>query len=325
MDNLVTLEEKCGSQNNMIGLASFSTGVSFLTMIFAIPLNSFIIVTLITENKKKNLIFFKIFLSLAAADLVTGLVVCPSSVNNHLKEALLLPLSTFEVYLFHISLFFADAVALIALTFLSLDRLFCIVVPIKYFKGLNKKFQTFILMLPWPLGALLVLPYFEFQFIRQLAFYTGINISVAIISLVATYIGTHYAFYKKSSVLSKECTGNTSQSASQSRITKTFQRLIVVFIIVYLPTVVAMTYMNVCQNCDCDIVHVMRDISLVSLLLSSFLRPIVFIWSLTCLSKKFLILFDGCFFTALGKTDQENHTTTEVFVIGSTSSENESK
>ena len=323
MDNLVTLEEKCGTRNNMTALTSFSTGVSFLTMIFAVPLNLFIMVTLITENKKRKLIFFKLFLNLAAADLTTGLVVCPSSVNTHLKETLFLTMKIWEVYLIHISLFFADAVALVALTFLSIDRLFCIVVPIKYFKGINKNYQTFIVMLPWPLGVLLVLPYFELQYIKQLAFYTGVNISVAIISLLATYIGTRYAFYKKRIMVSNKQKGNISQERLQSRITKTFQRLIVVFIIVYLPTVVAMIYMNACQNCDCDIVHVMRDISLVSLLLSSVLRPIVFIWSLTFLSKKFVKLC--CLFTARGKTHRENRTTTEVFVIGSTSSVNESK
>ena len=99
MDTFVTLDEKCGTQNNMTALSSFSAGVSAITMIFAVPLNLFIMVTLITENKKRKLIFFKSFLSLAAADLMTGLVVCPNFINFHLKEALLLPLSIFEVFL----------------------------------------------------------------------------------------------------------------------------------------------------------------------------------------------------------------------------------
>lgn len=192
MANFAALNEKCGARNNITALSSFSTGMSALIMLLAVPVNLFIMVSLYKEHKKKKLTFLKLVLNLAAADFMTGLIVCPSSVVVHLKEALLLPFTNEEIYLLHFSLFFADGVALIALTTLSLDRLICMVYPIRYFKGVSKKYQYLFLSLPWPLGALFVLPYFKLLFIRQLAFYTAVNIVVAIISLVVTIIGTRY-------------------------------------------------------------------------------------------------------------------------------------
>ena len=326
MANFAALNEKCGARNNITALSSFSTGMSALIMLLAVPVNLFIMVSLYKEHKKKKLTFLKLVLNLAAADFMTGLIVCPSSVVVHLKEALLLPFTNEEIYLLHFSLFFADGVALIALTTLSLDRLICMVYPIRYFKGVSKKYQYLFLALPWPLGALFVLPYFKLLFIRQLAFYTAVNIVVAIIGLVVTIIGTRYVLdnqtiKKNNCKQNKNMKSNEQESSSrnQAKITKAFQRLIIVFIIAYLPTAVTMIYMNVCEKCDCIVVHVMRDLSMVSLLSSSVLRPVVFIRSLTILTKKFWILCKCCCCCLLGMSDRkvERSSTIEVFVIGS--------
>ena len=332
MANFAALNEKCGARNNITALSSFSTGMSALTMLLAVPVNLFVMISLYREHKKKKLTFLKLVLNLAAADFITGLIVCPSSVVVHLKEALMLPFSNEELFLLHFSLFFADGVALIALTTLSLDRLICMIYPIRYFKGVSKKYQYLFLVLPWPLGALFVLPYFKLLFIRQLAFYTGVNIVVAIISLFVTMIGTRYVLNSQSKKHhnwrhqsnDKNMGTNeqeTSQHRNQAKITRAFQRLIVVFIIAYLPTAITMIYMNVCQKCDCVIVHVMRDLSMVSLLSSSVLRPIIFIRSLTILSKKFWILCNCCLRCPAGVGDRkvERSKTIEVFIIGSSS------
>ena len=329
MDNLAALNEKCGTRNNMTALTSFSTGMSALIMLFAVPLNMFIMVSLYKEYRKKKLTFFRLILNLAAADLITGLIVCPCSVNTHLKESLLLPISVGEIYLIHISMFFADGVALIALTTLSLDRLFCIVFPIRYFQGIKKKYKILLLILPWPLGTVLVVPYFELLFIKQLAFYTGVNIAVSIISLLVTFIGTRYALKKRNNTGApmqpneqKAPNENQAKITREAKITRAFQRLIVVFIITYLPTAITMIYMNVCRDCNCVAVHVMRDISILSLLSSSALRPFIFIWSMTILTKKFTNLCKYCFCcsTQLSNEERKRSSTIAVFVIGSTNS-----
>lgn len=331
MDDFAALNEKCGARNNITALSSFSTGISALIMLLAVPINLFIMVSLYKEHKKKELTFLKLVLNLAAADFMTGLIVCPSSVVVHLKEALFLPFSSQEIFLLHFSLFFADGVALIALTTLSLDRLICMVYPIRYFKGINKKYKFLFLALPWPLGGLLVLPYFKLLFIRQLAFYTAVNIVVAIISLFVTMIGSRYVLdiqnSKKNNHIQRHRNNDNNMRSNvqetshrnQAKITKAFQRMILVFIIVYLPTAITMIYMNACQKCDCVVVHVMRDLSMVSLLSSSILRPIVFITSLTILTKRFWIFCKCCLccLTRMSNRKVNRSSTIEVFIIGS--------
>ena len=275
------------------------------------------------EKKLKILFFYKLVLTLAFADLLTGLVACPSSISNHLKESLYIPLSDFEIYLQHTTLLFTDAVALITLTFLSFDRLFCIMYPVKYFNGISKRFHTFILVLPWPLAATLIAPtYIIFKFIKQLVFFTSINISFAMMSLVGTMFATRYALYQRSNVpISLDCSNKLPRrresiatlNKAQTTITTTFLRMIVVFIISYVPMAITVVYMNVCEDCDCTLIHIMRDVSIISLLSSSALRPVTFILNLKVLKKQFSKKF--CHFVVFTRRPRSRTKTLEIFVI----------
>ena len=74
----------------------------------------------------------------------------------------------------------------------------------------------------------------------------------------------------------------SSITKTQKKATRTFFVLVCVFIIMYLPTGVTMLYMNTCRDsCDCFTVHVMRDISTLTILSSSLFRPLNFIFTLT--------------------------------------------
>ncbi|XP_066920513.1 uncharacterized protein [Clytia hemisphaerica] len=322
---MIVMEVKCGATNNITALSTFTACSSAFVAITLIPLNLFIILSLMQEKKLKTLFFYKLVLTLAFADSLTGLLACPSSISNHLKESLDIPLSNLEIYLQHTTLLFTDAVALITLTFLSFDRLFCIIYPVKYFNGLSQRFHTFILILPWPLAAALVAPtYMIFKFIKQLVFFTAINISFAMMSLVGTMFATRYSLYHRSNVhVSSDCNCNiklprgkesiATLNKAQTTITTTFLRMIVVFIISYVPMAITVVYMNVCEDCDCTLIHIMRDVSIISLLSSSALRPITFILNLKVLKRKFSKKF--CHFFVFRRRPRSRTKTLEIFVI----------
>ena len=66
----------------------------------------------------------------------------------------------------------------------------------------------------------------------------------------------------------------------QQRATRTFLIMLCVFVATYLPTVITMIFMNVCTTCNCLVIHIMRDVSVLSILSSSVLRPLNFIMTL---------------------------------------------
>lgn len=67
---------------------------------------------------------------------------------------------------------------------------------------------------------------------------------------------------------------------AEKRATKTFIIILIVFIVSYLPTCVMMVYMNICRKCNCMLIHILRDMTYLSMVSGCLLRPINFIFSL---------------------------------------------
>ena len=407
------INERCGTTHDIKGLSIFSAITTSLSMIFTIPLNALIVFVLVKDRKQKlyKSLFYKLLLNIAIADLLTGLVTDTISVAAIIKELIVAHLSDMEIYFAHLSLFFTDAVALCSLTLLSVDRTIAIVTPIKHFQGVRRVAKHALIASTWIVGFCLVLPYFELDFIRQLLFFSSINIGVAILSLLVTIVmyklklkpsqrvsapiktvdrnqvvasssnnksqhvetsfneslNTHIIstynasksinetlFNKSTNIQSlsqtsetetrknecgeivkageikteKSCidinssekpltiiTENTKvirsphflgkpskkmsrvsktaqgggttnnllskqQRCDQQKATRSFLIMLCVFLISYCPTAITMILMNTCMTCSCEAVHVMRDVSIVSILTSSVFRPLNFILTL---------------------------------------------
>ena len=79
----------------------------------------------------------------------------------------------------------------------------------------------------------------------------------------------------------------SKQVRIQKKTTRTFLIMLCVFVATYLPT--AMIFMNVCTTCNCMAVHIMRDVSSISILSSSVFRPLNFILTLSHLRTTVLL------------------------------------
>ncbi|XP_066931935.1 5-hydroxytryptamine receptor 2A-like [Clytia hemisphaerica] len=346
---LEIIEEKCGPTHNQTSLSAAVSITSFTMMIFTIPFNVILIYVLIKDRKTKyKNMFYKLLLSIAFADLLTGLVADPLAVNMTTKEYFMQPVTDIEVISVHISMFYTDAVALLTLTILSIERIIAIVFPIKHYKGVSRSTENVLISCAWSGAIILVLPYFKLNFIKQSLVFSAVNVSVAVLSLFMTSImyyrklGRPSSCYRKSTTLQVSKSSHSHNMKSKSRTnlsnlhksqksktvkpaaadfssigretinrnrihnlttstkstvaekrqklqqaneqykaTRTFIAMICVFLATYLPTVASMLYMNFCKDCNCDMIHIMRDVSSIFILSSSLFRPLNFILTLT--------------------------------------------
>ncbi|XP_066927923.1 uncharacterized protein [Clytia hemisphaerica] len=67
----------------------------------------------------------------------------------------------------------------------------------------------------------------------------------------------------------------------QANATKAFMFILVLFMTTYVPAHSMIMYMLTCTKCDCDIVHAMKNLSQLTILASSLMRPLGFVCSLT--------------------------------------------
>lgn len=180
----------CGSINNITALSIFTGSTSGLMMLLSVILNSLLIYCLVTERKKKyKSFFYKLLLNIAVADFLTGCIVDCTGMVVMVKEALRLKIEHYETYLSHISLFYTDAVALLTLSILSVERIIALLYPIQHFRGINVKYEYLLVFIPWSTAWLVILPYFFYHdFISQLLVFSAVNIVLCSISLIANTI-----------------------------------------------------------------------------------------------------------------------------------------
>ena len=84
----------------------------------------------------------------------------------------------------HLSLFITDGVALVSITIWSIDRLSTMLIPIKYRIGIKKCQETVVLISPWPLTFITVAPYFQINFIKEMAVFCGIINTIIFLSMI---------------------------------------------------------------------------------------------------------------------------------------------
>ena len=400
-DFLKDIDKLCGTQNNWIALPLTGSVIAGMEMILTIPLNAVIVYCLIKERKQKyKSLFYKLVLNIAICDLLTGLIADPIAIETFIKEAIKMKVALVEVYLIHLSLFITDAVALLTLSILSVERIVAIMLPVKHHKGVKRSIENGLIISAWILGSALVSPYFQLGFIRQLFVFSTVNIVVTVLSLVVTALTYNYKMKTK---ISTHSTATLSQSTdhlsvqfngqrpesdadmanpndttsstlnirvisvqfndqqqsdrddmsnlnetkvvdfteskspsmtanqeerdsgehtptttehtpatterrtsvtgtnhnlhtnenkkNQHKATRTFILMLCVFIATYLPTTFTMLYMNVCTECNCLVIHIMRDVSALSILSSSVLRPLNFILTLKHLRSSVFQIF----------------------------------
>ena len=83
------------------------------------------------------------------------------------------------------------------------------------------------------------------------------------------------------------------ESSIEKRITNTFMKMLLVFLATYLPIVFFILYMNISSvsNVNCVVRHVMRDLTVVFILASSFFRGLNFLLTLKTVKATVLKLF----------------------------------
>ena len=288
----------CGNFNVIPGISFFTVAASAALAISTTASHLLILYAIIKDRKKKfKLFFYKLLLNISIADLLCGLFNDTYSVIFHTQEGLLQ--KPIEIRVFHVSLYLLGSVPLFTMVTLAIDRILALMKMSKYRNGFQGKTSWLILLAIWVLSTLQILAYFKLGFIPYLIVFAAINISIAVIAMLITYL--IYRRYlgrnisKGRSPTDATATTNENNTSRrrqerEKRATRTFLITTIVIIVSYLPTCFATGYMNSCTNCNCAIVHSLRDIAIVSILAGPLFRAINFLICLKSLRTGFAVL-----------------------------------
>lgn len=285
----------CGNFNVIPGISFFTAAASAILSLSTTISHLLILHAIITDRKKKfKLFFYKLLFNISVADLLCGLFNDPYSVIFHTQEAL--HHQPIDIRVFHVSLYLLGSVPLFTMVTLSIDRILSLLKTSTYRDGFQGTKSWLSIAAVWFLSVLQILAYFKLGFIPYLVVFAVVNIALAVIAMLITYF--IYRRYLGRNVNKAKSTPNANSSDSPSkrrqrrekRATRTFLITTVVIAVSYLPTCFATGYMNSCTNCNCAIVHSLRDIAIVSILAGPLFRAVNFLVCLKSLRTGFRLL-----------------------------------
>ena len=304
------LDNICTSLSPLHGVSTADSILSALTILFTAPLNLVIIISILKYPHLLYRSFYLIIANIALADLLAGLWVCPLSINFHTKEALSSPISEAEPKALHSGFFITNGASVLSMTLLSMDRLGCLINPFIYYAKVTRPRTIIMIVLTWLLAGSLVSLYLTFGYIRFLFIFSATTLFACMLMMVLTTILFMFRLQqskraehaRKASSLAPH---TVCQSATKKQdilnnftqmdkdVTKMFIRLLLLFLINYIPAVVLTLYMNFSpKGSSCPFIHLMRDFIFLSILTSGLWRAINFYVCLVPLrdSAKMLIM-----------------------------------
>lgn len=289
------IDQQCGSiSQSLPELSFFDTGFSFILFLLTVPCNTLILLGLYKCKPLLSRNYYLIIFNIVVADLITGLICDPLSISFHLKEALGAHIPKIEQTALHYSFFLTNSVAVFSMTVLAVDRLGVILMPFCYYSKAKKPRIILVLCGTWCLAACITLSYFFVGYIRFLIIFACTSIFVTLAFMIVTMILLRRLLVKAKSTHQRPQNGTTTRHRANQiteftqmdrKVTQTFLCMLLLFIINYLPCLLLTFYMNICSNCDCRFVHVMRDVVVLSILSSALFRALNFVIRLETLQK----------------------------------------
>lgn len=319
------LDGKCGSTSAVHFVSYVDFGVSIFLFVATAPLTVAILIGIYKYRHLLNRNYYLVITNIVFADCLMALICDPMSISFHIKEALgpkEAGLDKLEQTSMTFIFFFTNIVSVLSMAVLAVDRLGVILTPFYYYSVVTKLRIKIILFSTWVISAGITIVYLFIGYIRFLAIFAFSTVVVTLCFMVVTmYLLRRRLRIAKQQELQRRDSLAPRQTAAKKetprkeiflnsnlkrrratendieftevdqKITKTFLWMLVLFVLNYLPCIILIAYMNLCNTCICDFVHVMRDVVWLTILSSPLCRSLNFIFRLTALREAVKVVF----------------------------------
>ena len=282
----MNMTKNCGDVWAPSYLSLLSTIIGAVFCLIITVGNLMIIFVVIVDPLKKLRYPFNYFVvNLAVADLIVGMIGMPLGLYNHSQEYLKKkPAFRIIEKIFHMSLFISLTASLLSLIALSIDRYIAITFATKYRRYLTWKKGWITSFIIWTLSLSIPLIYLEVGYIDFLMIYINTAVVIAVLTLIITYSRV-YKFLRAQTAKMKRITATSRNETKvleikrvywQERVTRIFLWILILFLCCYTPGTIIVYILQFCTKCDCEFIHIMRDIAFYLITVNSCMNPFVY-------------------------------------------------
>lgn len=267
---------------------SFFTGtVSVFLAIATIPGNFLVCLAVLKDPfHELRTPFNYLLFSLAAADLIVGIVMDPISAAFHFGEGLKLDL--LDIRVLHILYFIVCTASILTLAALSVDRYYAVMTPLRYKTKLTPRRAFLASFVIWVVALSASMAYFKLGFILYSFIFanTSVLFTTAVLCFVYTNIYRRLRMQIKTwgrrQATTVEERSKQKQKLQNMKIerkaTKSLVLVLLTFILCFTPACVMIYILKFCAKCNCILIHWLRDLQFVIVLLNSGINPFLYAW-----------------------------------------------
>ena len=274
-------------------LSYFTATVSGILSIVTTGGNLLVIIAVIKDPFKKLRTPFMFFLvSLAISDLLVGCVTMPTSVVTHTLEAHRTK-KVVHVRIIQLSYFISANASILNLAALCLDRYFAVAHPMKYRLRMTLHKCLLVSVFIWLLAFSLPMMFFVTGYITYLMIFAHTAVILTLGILIFIYFKVYktlklqtqkFAFCQGSKVMrsdteddgkNEEESKEFSRKRVETKVTRAFLTILVLFSICYIPVIVMIYILQFCPKCNCVFRHVLRDLQFLFAISNSTVNPFV--------------------------------------------------
>lgn len=248
--------------------------------------NFMVIIAVVVNPLKKLRSPFNYFIvNLAVANLLVGAVNMLVGMYYHYQEYLMKkPAFRLVEKLFHMSLHVSLIASLFSLITLSIGRYIAIKFAMKRRINFTWKKCWIISFIIWILSLSIPFFYLKAGVIGFLMIFINIAVAIAAVTLIVTYTHVH-KFLKAQTRKRNEMTRTIITASTmvkvkrkfrQAKVTRIYLWVLVVFLICYFPAAIVVYILRFYSKCDCNFIHIMRDIAFYLITLNSCVNPSVY-------------------------------------------------
>ena len=177
--------------------------------------------------------------------------------------------------LFHMSLHVSLIASLFSLITLSIDRYIAIKFAMKRRINFTWKKCWIISFIIWILSLSIPFFYLKAGVIGFLIIFINKAVAIAAVTLIVTYIHVHVHMLTRT-IITASTMVKVKRKFRQAKVTRIYLWVLVVFLICYFPAAIVVYILPFYSKCDCNFIHIMRDIAFYLITLNSCVNPFVY-------------------------------------------------
>ena len=284
MHHLEMAVAECGNTSAPVALSITSASISALLLVVTVPTNFLVCLAIIVDPNRELRTQFNCFtFNLGLADLIVGCIAEPVSIYAHYTEAFASEhgheVSNVVLKMFHVPYFISAMASVLSIAALACERYLAIKSPFLYRKYFNVKLTIIFSAIIWFIAVTFGLLNLVFDYIFESFIFinSGVLFTGSLVCFAFCCIGVNL---KKTSKQWQQNEPNQIKRERdiliQAKLTKTFSLMIGALMFCYVPACSIVYFINLCSNCNCELVQWFRDAAFWLILSNSAIDPYVY-------------------------------------------------